>query len=125
MYSATFTFAKKQFDDAFQRLDQAIALAAQATPGYLGEESWENPGTGLVCTVYYWETLESLQQLMQHPAHLAAKARQTEWLDGYHVVVSQVLRMYGDARLAQVLLSPRLSASNGSTEPPPLTEKTP
>lgn len=100
MYSSTFIFAKKQFDDEFHRLDQAIAEAVKSIPGYLGEETWENPGTGLVSNVYYWETLEALQALMQHPRHLEAKAAASRWLDGYQVVISQVLRSYGNARLS-------------------------
>lgn len=100
MYSSTFIFAKGQWDDEFHRLDEEIAQAAKATPGYLGEESWENPAQGLISNVYYWESLEALQALMRHPAHLQAKARQADWLDGYQVVISQVLRTYGDSRLA-------------------------
>ena len=99
MYSSTFIFAKKQFDDEFHSLDQAIAEAAKSIPGYLGEETWENPGTGLISNVYYWDSLESLQILMQHPKHLEAKATQSKWLDGYQVIISQVLRSYGDAKL--------------------------
>jgi len=103
MYSSTFIFAKKQFDDEFHRLDVAIAEAAKSMPGYLGEESWENTVTGLVSNVYYWESLEALQSLMQHPTHLQAKAGQAQWLDGYQVVIAQVLRTYGDAKLAHPL----------------------
>lgn len=97
MYTSTFTFAPGQYDDAFHRLDQAIAEMARNIPGYLGEETWQNPDTGLVSNVYYWESLKSLQMLMQHPKHLEAKAAQQKWLDGYQVVISQVLRTYGDA----------------------------
>ena len=103
MYSSTFIFATKQFDETFHRLDQEIAAAAKAIPGYLGEESWENPANGLVSNVYYWESLEALQQLVQHPRHQEAKAAQSNWLAGYQVVISQVLRTYGDARLAHLL----------------------
>jgi heme-degrading monooxygenase HmoA len=103
MYSSTFIFAKKQFDDAFHRLDQEIASMAKALPGYLGEEAWENLETGLVSNVYYWESLEALQALVQHPRHLEAKAAQDNWLDGYQVIISQVLRTYGDAKLARKL----------------------
>jgi heme-degrading monooxygenase HmoA len=99
MYSSTFIFAKKQFDDEFHRLDQAIADVAKSIPGYLGEEAWENSSTGLVSNVYYWESLESLQALMQHPKHLEAKAAESKWLDGYQIVISQILRTYGDAKL--------------------------
>ncbi|NOT66228.1 MAG: antibiotic biosynthesis monooxygenase [Methylotenera sp.] len=100
MYSATFMFNKKQFDDEFYALDKAIAEIAKNTAGYLGEESWENPETGRVCNVYYWATLDSIQNLMQHPTHLAAKAKQTNWLNGYQVVIAQVIRAYGDNQFA-------------------------
>lgn len=58
--TATFTFAKGQYDDEFYALDNTIAATAKATPGYLGVESWENPSTGLVSNVHYWEPLEAL-----------------------------------------------------------------
>lgn len=104
MYSSTFTFAKREFDDAFHALDQAIAQAAKSIPGYLGEESWENPANGLICNVYYWETREALEVLMQHPMHRAAKEQQARWLQGYHVVIAQVTGSYGDGGIAHPLV---------------------
>jgi heme-degrading monooxygenase HmoA len=95
MYTATFIFAKREFDDEFHALDQAIAAAAKAIPGYLGEETWENTTSGLVSNVYYWESLEDLQVLMRDPTHLLAKAGHAKWLDGYRVVVAEVQREYG------------------------------
>lgn len=106
MYTATFTFAPGEYDDEFHRLDQAIAEAARAIPGYLGEEAWENPANGLVSNVYYWQTLEALQQLMDHPVHREAKARQARWLKGYHVVAAQVLRSHGDGGIPHPLAAP-------------------
>ena len=110
MYSSTFIFATRQFDDDFHRLDQSIAEVAKAIPGYIGEETWENTSTGLVSNVYYWESLEALQALMQHPKHLEAKAAQSKWLNGYQVIISQVLRTYGDSRLGH----PAASVAGGS-----------
>lgn len=106
MYSATFLFKKKQYDDEFYRLDQAIADAAKASPGYLGEESWDNPTTGVIANVYYWESLEALRALMQHPKHLEAKSKQANWLDGYQVIISEVLKVYGDSNLAALPFTP-------------------
>ena len=100
MYSATFIFDTKQFDDEFHRLDQSIAAAAKSTPGYLGEEAWENTATGRVSNVYYWDGIEGLEALMRHPTHLQAKAAYSKWLAGYQVVISQVLRAYGDGHVA-------------------------
>lgn len=103
IYSSTFTFAKGRYDDEFHRLDEIIAQAARSTPGYLGEECWENQTTGLASNVYYWNSLEALQALIEHPAHREAKSKQGHWLAGYQVVISQVLRTYGDSRLDGLL----------------------
>lgn len=103
MYTATFTFAKGVYDAEFHALDQDIAAVARSIPGYLGEEAWENTATGQLSNVYYWETLEALQTLMAHPRHREAKQRQGQWLKGYQVVISQVLRSYGDGGLQHPL----------------------
>jgi heme-degrading monooxygenase HmoA len=100
MYSATFIFDKKQYDDEFYRLDESIAAVAKQTTGYIGEEAWENPETGRVSNVYYWESMEGLQELMRHPKHIEAKEKQSNWLDGYQVIISQVVRAYGDGAFA-------------------------
>ena len=100
MYSATFIFDKKQFDEEFYRLDQAIAEIAKQTSGYLGEEAWEHPETGRVSNVYYWQTMDGLHELMKHPKHLEAKTAQSNWLKGYQVIISQVLRAYGDGAIS-------------------------
>jgi heme-degrading monooxygenase HmoA len=96
MYSATFIFDTRQFDSDFHRLDAIIAAAAKETEGYLGEEAWEDPKTGRISNVYYWASEAGLRQLMAHPSHQEAKRRYSEWLSGYQVVISQVLRSYGD-----------------------------
>jgi hypothetical protein len=90
MYASTFIFAKGEFDEEFHRLDQQIAEAARSTPGYLGEEAWENPSTGLVSNVYYWES-----------------SKQENWLNGYQVVISQVIKVYGDGKLSSLLPATR------------------
>lgn len=103
MYSSTFTFAKGEFDAAFFSMDAEIAQIAKSIPGYLGEEAWENTTNGLVSNVYYWESMEALQKLVKHPAHLAAKLRQGQWLQGYQVVIAQVVRSYGDGKIEHPL----------------------
>lgn len=100
MYSSTFIFVKGQYDEEFYRLDEAIAEAAKQIPGYLGEESWTNQATGLISNVYYWESLEALQALMNHPKHIEAKRLQSKWLNGYQIIVSEVIRAYGDGKLS-------------------------
>lgn len=103
MYTATFTFAKGEFNEAFEALDAEIARIAKAIPGYLGEEAWENTATGLIANVYYWASMEALQALMKHPVHLAAKQQQAQWLKGYQVVIAEVVGTYGDGGIAHSL----------------------
>ena len=45
---------------------------------------------------------------MQHPTHLAAKARQQQWLNGYQVVIAEVLANYGDGGIAHPLAGRQL-----------------
>jgi heme-degrading monooxygenase HmoA len=97
--SATFIFAKGEQDEEFYRLDETIVQIAESMPGCLGEESWENPTAGLISNVYYWESLDALEQLERHPAHQDAKSKQSTWLNGYRVIISEVPRAHGDARL--------------------------
>lgn len=99
MFCANFIFRKKQFDEQFHTLDASIAAFARLTTDYIGEQTWENPETGCVSNMYYWKSMDGLQELMQHPKHLEAKAGQSNWLDGYQVVISQVLRSYGDGSI--------------------------
>ena len=51
MYTTTFTFLPGEVDEAFHALDERIAQAARALPGYIGEESWDSAATGQVCNV--------------------------------------------------------------------------
>jgi len=94
MYTSTYIFATRSLDSEFHALDRAVAAAAKAVPGYLGEVSWENPALGLVSNVYYWQSLEDLQVLMKDPTHLIAKASHSRWLDGYRVVIAKLEREY-------------------------------
>lgn len=118
MYSATFIFAAGPFDDAFHTLDAEIAALAKSIPGYLGEEAWENPSTGLISNVYYWETMEALQSLIKHPLHIAAKEKQAQWLKGYQVVVAEVVRVYGDGGIAHPLAHLSASSQHGQPRKP-------
>jgi heme-degrading monooxygenase HmoA len=121
MFTATFTFAKGEYDDEFHRLDQAIAKVARSIPGYLGEEAWESPASGLVSTVYYWQSLEALQALIEHPRHIEAKRKQAKWIRGYHIVIGQAIKSYGEGGIPHPLapMFPQAGpiTDHGSTNP--------
>ena len=96
MYSAAFIFRPGTYDDEFHRLNKLIDDAANATAGFLGTESWQSSDGKTLNATYYWESLDALQEFSRNPTHLEAKKQVNRWYDGYHIVISEVLRSYGD-----------------------------
>ena len=96
MFSAAFIFRPGTYDDEFHRLNELIDKAANNTPGYLGAETWQSKDGKTLNATYYWKSLEALQRFSRDAHHLEAKKQYRRWYDGYHIVVSEVVRSYGD-----------------------------
>jgi hypothetical protein len=99
VYTSTFIFAAKPYDEDFHRFNDEIAERARAIPGFLGEEEWFNAQTGLHSEVYYWKSLEAMQQLIGMPVHKEAKSLHERWIGPYRVVLGQVLTTYDEPGL--------------------------
>jgi heme-degrading monooxygenase HmoA len=99
VYSAAFIFRPGNYDDEFHRLNNLIDAAAQSTLGYIGAESWQSADGKTINATYYWETLEALREFSQNADHLEAKKQVSRWYNGYHIVISEVLKSYGDNTL--------------------------
>ena len=102
MFSAAFIFKPGTYDDEFHRLNDLIDTAANNTEGYLGAETWHSADGKTLNATYYWETLEALKQFSRDPNHLEAKKQYSRWYDGYHIVISEVIRSYGDDALEHI-----------------------
>ena len=100
MYSAAFIFEPGDYDDEFHRLNDLIDAAANATDGYLGAESWFSKDGKIVNATYYWDNLEALSTFSRHPQHLEAKRQYQRWYKSYHIVISEVVRSYGDGGMS-------------------------
>ena len=100
MYSAAFIFRPGTYDEEFHRLNELIDNAAEATDGYLGAETWQSADGKTLNATYYWETLDALREFSRNPHHLEAKKQYSRWYDGYHIVVSEIVRSYGDDSIA-------------------------
>lgn len=98
-YSSTFIFETKTLTAEFTRIDSEIADRARQLPGFLGEEAWHNPTTGLHAEVYYWADMDALRALVGMDTHRLAKSRYGEWLGEYRVVISEVQAVYGNTAL--------------------------
>ena len=115
MYSAAFIFEPGTYDERFLTLDAQIESAAQANPGYLGRETWQSEDGKKFNATYYWTDLESLKAFSANPQHLEAKRDYQRWYKGFHIVISQVIRSYGDGALAHITPNQRSTPAKGST----------
>lgn len=102
MFSAAFIFEPGDYDDEFHRLNALIDEAAEATDGFIGSESWQSADGRIRNATYYWRTEEALLEFSRHVRHLEAKRQYQRWYKGYHIVVSEVLRSYGDGNLSHL-----------------------
>ena len=60
---------------------------------------------------YYWDSLETLRTFSTDPVHQQAKREYARWYKGYHIVVSEVLRSYGDGAFDHVTPNTRASGT--------------
>jgi heme-degrading monooxygenase HmoA len=102
MYSASFIWEPGEYDADFHRLNGLIDEVARALPGFLGSESWQSADGTRRNAVYYWADLESLKEFSSHPTHLEAKRQYDRWYRGYHIVVAEVIRAYGDGAFPHI-----------------------
>ncbi len=102
MFTAAFLFEPGVFDDRYFALDALIDAAAKATPGFLGQENWQSADGQRVNATYYWASESALQSFARHPKHVEAKAQYKQWYRSYQVVISQVIRAYGDGAMPHI-----------------------
>ena len=102
MFSASFIWEPGDYDDAFHELNSRIDEIARTIPGFLGSETWLSSDGARRNAVYYWETLEALQTFSRNPDHLEAKRQYAKWYKGYHVVIAEVLKTYGDGGVEHI-----------------------
>lgn len=103
MFIAAFHWLPGQYDEEFHRLNATIDAVARANPGFIGAESWQSADGTRRCASYYWRDMESLQDFALDPAHQEAKRQYARWYDGYHIVISEVVRSYGDRRMPHLI----------------------
>jgi heme oxygenase (staphylobilin-producing) len=99
MLTATFIFKQNNAEGDFKRLDDEIMLRAQANAGYKGKEKWLSPDGTQIRVIYFFETKESLAEFSKDEVHREAKARYTEWYEGYRVEIAEITGSWGDGNL--------------------------
>ena len=102
MYSAAFIFEAGTYDEEFHRLNAVIDAVAKSLPGFLGTEQWQAPDGARKNVTYFWQDLATLKIFSSHPAHQEAKRQYARWYKGYHIVISEVLRSYGDGSMQHI-----------------------
>lgn len=97
MFSAAFIWEPGSYDTQFNELNAIIDAVAKASPGFIGVEEWASDDGKRRNATYYWETMDGLKALGTHPSHIEAKQKYAQWYNGYHVVISEVIKSYGDS----------------------------
>ena len=102
MFIASFIYTPGVYEEEFHRLNAIIDAVAKSLPGFLGTESWQATNNDRRNATYYWRDLDSLKAFSTHPAHQEAKRQYAKWYQGYHIVISEVIRSYGDDSLTHI-----------------------
>jgi heme-degrading monooxygenase HmoA len=117
MYSVSFIFEPDTYDARFHELNALIDAAARASAGYIGTESWRSADGKRANATYYWSSLEELRDFSSHPLHIEAKRQYWNWYRGYHIVIAQVVRSYGDGSLGHFTPNTRTSRMAPQADP--------
>jgi heme-degrading monooxygenase HmoA len=102
MFIATFMWEPGEYDAEFRRLNEAIEGVAASLQGYLGVDSWQSADGLRKNATYYWDSLETLHSFSMHPVHLEAKRQYSRWYKGYQIVISEMIRSYGDGNFPHI-----------------------
>ena len=102
MFTASFIYQPGEYDTDFHALNAEIDRIALATEGYLGQESWVSRDGAKANATYYWDNLECLREFSRHTTHLQAKRQYRRWYNGFHIVIAEVIRSYGDGQLEHI-----------------------
>jgi len=111
MYIASFIVDPGQYDSDFHRLNGIIDSVARSLPGFLGAESWQSSDGSRKNATYFWDSLDTLKFFSTHPVHQEAKRQYAQWYKGYHIVISEVIRSYGDGSFGHITPNDRQRAA--------------
>ena len=100
MYCAQFIFRAGDRDEDYYRLHKAISEFCASIDGFMGVERWVATEGDLRNSSYYFETMEGIQALAAFSGHQEAKSQYKRWYEGYQIVISQVVKTYGDDGIA-------------------------
>jgi heme-degrading monooxygenase HmoA len=114
VFSAAFIFEPGEYDAEFHRLNERIEQAAESMSGFLGAEVWTSTDGKRFNATNYWDSLETLREFSVHAKHLEAKRQYSRWYGGFHIVISEVVRSYGDGGFPHITPNQRDATINGT-----------
>lgn len=112
MYMVNFQFEQSHWDAEFKRLNSLISAAAEVSDGYLGAEIWISADGRRRNATYYWKSMEALRAFSRHSAHQEAKKQYRRWYKGFHVVVSRIVRSFGDDVFGHITSNERINGDD-------------
>jgi hypothetical protein len=102
MYCAQFIFQAGDRDEDYFQLHQEISEFCANIEGFLGVERWIATEGNLRNSAYYFESLDGIQELAQFSGHQEAKSQYKRWYHGYQIVISEIVKTYGDDNIVTI-----------------------
>lgn len=95
MYCCSFIFKPGEYDDDFNRLDNAIDVYCKSLTEFSHVELWQSADGKEKNAMYFFKSQEAIDKLANLKAHLKAKEDVDRWYLDYRVNVFELIRSYG------------------------------
>ena len=95
MYCCSFIFKPGEYDDDFNRLDNAIDVYCKSLAEFSHVELWQSADGKEKNAMYFFKSQEAIDKLANLKAHLKAKEDVERWYLDYRVNVFELIRSYG------------------------------
>jgi hypothetical protein len=95
MYCCSFIFKPGEYDDDFNRLDNAIDIYCKSLAEFSHVELWQSADGKEKNAMYFFKSQEAIDKLANLKAHLKAKEDVDRWYLDYRVDVFELIRSYG------------------------------
>lgn len=95
MYCCSFIFKPGEYDDDFNRLDNAIDVYCKSLAEFSHVELWQSADGKEKNAMYFFKSQEAIDKLANLKAHLKAKEDVDRWYLDYRVDVFELIRSYG------------------------------
>ena len=95
MYCCSFVFTPGDYDEEFNKLNNAIDIYYKSLADFSHVDSWHSADGKEKNSMYFFKSQEAIEKLANLKAHLKAKDGVDRWYLDYRVDVFRLIKSYG------------------------------